>query len=240
LELHQGFLPSKALSISAAKQWIFDFIPHEGPLSSTVIAVTCWHIWEAHNDARNNQSDLLPARVALKIKAYVDMLIQFCFKTKPAKQRETTSSAPRWSPPPAGLVCINVDAALFPNEHRIGWDAVLRDHTGAFISSCSEGLSDFHDPEIAEGLAIRKALPVLSNHGFQNMIIASDCKSMVHRISSTSWDRSSAGTVMNDINTSEKLYFLSFQACQQEIECCSVLVSSFLGTLWCYPEFHSA
>jgi hypothetical protein len=47
----------------------------------------------------------------------------------------------------AGSVCMNVDAALFPNEHHIGWGAVLHDRTRAFILSCSEGLSglsDFH------------------------------------------------------------------------------------------------
>jgi hypothetical protein len=131
LELHHGFLPSEALSFSArsAKQWIFNFIPRECPLSSTVMAVTCWHIWEARNDAQNNQSDLLPMCVALKIKAYVDMLIQFCFKTKPAKLRETTASTPRWSSPPAGSVCMNVDTALICSPRSIAlagsWCSVI-------------------------------------------------------------------------------------------------------------------
>jgi hypothetical protein len=76
------------------------------------------------------------------------MLIQFCFKPKSANKRETVVPAPHRSPPRACSVCTNVDATLFPSEQLIGWGAVLRDHIDAFILSCSEGFSDFHDPEV--------------------------------------------------------------------------------------------
>jgi hypothetical protein len=64
-ELYQGFIPFEALSSALvfAKQWIFDLIAREGPLLSTVMAITCYHIWEAHNDARNDHSDPLQIRV---------------------------------------------------------------------------------------------------------------------------------------------------------------------------------
>ena len=102
-------------------------------------------------------------------------------------------------PPPEGTVCMHVDAALFPTEGRMGWGAVLRDHQGAFILSCSEGLMEFPDPEVAKGLAIRQASTTLRDHGFQKVLIASDCLTMVQRITSSAQDRSPVASVVKDI-----------------------------------------
>ena len=50
---------------------------------------------------------------------------------------------------------MSVDAALFPEDHQMGWGAVLRNHTGALILSGSEGIDGLGSPELAQGLAIR-------------------------------------------------------------------------------------
>lgn len=52
----------------SAKQWIFDFADHESNISATVLAATCWHIWEARNDARNNAGEPHPLRVRVALK----------------------------------------------------------------------------------------------------------------------------------------------------------------------------
>jgi hypothetical protein len=59
----------------------------------------------------------------MKIKDYIDMLLQFDFKSKDANKHEASTPVPRWSPPPADPVCMNAEAALFPNEHHLGWGA---------------------------------------------------------------------------------------------------------------------
>jgi hypothetical protein len=42
----------------SAKQWIFDYLAREHAVNATVLAVVCWHIWEARNDTRNNEGRL--------------------------------------------------------------------------------------------------------------------------------------------------------------------------------------
>jgi hypothetical protein len=71
-------------------------------------------LWEARNDARNNHTELLPQQVVNKILAYLEMILTYLFKEKMAKNNVRSGEAPRWSPPPVGTVCINVDAVLFP------------------------------------------------------------------------------------------------------------------------------
>ncbi|KAK1615141.1 hypothetical protein QYE76_020658 [Lolium multiflorum] len=83
----------------------------------------------------------------------------------------------------------------------MGWGAVFRDHCGAFILSCSEGLTGFPTPEMAEALAIRRALSVSKERGFQKIILVSDCLSLIQRISSTARDRSTLGIIVGDIKT---------------------------------------
>jgi hypothetical protein len=101
------------------KQWIFDFLGRATPVQASALAVTCWHIWESRNDARNGKGVLIRVRVAAKVRAYVDNIVQFCVKPSSAKRCESSSNQ-AWIPPPAGWVCVNVDAAVFTAEHRMG------------------------------------------------------------------------------------------------------------------------
>lgn len=100
-------------ALSNMKQWIFDFISRGSELQNKVMVVTIWHIWQARNEAKNNNSPVNPRRVAQSVVAYVNMLTQFCFNLCPAPRCESPSSAARWVPPPAGTFLINTDAAIF-------------------------------------------------------------------------------------------------------------------------------
>jgi hypothetical protein len=92
-----------------------------------LLAVVCWHIWEAHKDSQNNDVRLHPLRVANKVSAYVDMILLHSYKDNPAPKCDSSSHAPSWTPPPTGFVCMSVDAALFPTEGRVSWGDVIRD-----------------------------------------------------------------------------------------------------------------
>lgn len=100
-------------ALSNMKQWIFDFISRGSELQNKVMVVTIWHIWQARNEAKNNNSPVNPRRVAQSVVAYVNMLTQFCFNLCPAPRCESPSSVARWVPPPAGTFLINTDAAIF-------------------------------------------------------------------------------------------------------------------------------
>jgi hypothetical protein len=52
-----------------------------------------------------------PSTMATHIKAYIDVIIDYVFKTKSNHIREPSSSL-QWVSPPAGMVLINVDVLL--------------------------------------------------------------------------------------------------------------------------------
>jgi hypothetical protein len=57
----------------------------------------------------------------------------------------------------------------------------------------------FHLPEMAEALALQRAVTVTVDHGYAKVIFASDCLSLIQRILSSNPDRSSMGTVVSEI-----------------------------------------
>jgi ribonuclease HI len=184
-------------ALRSMQQWLFDFLRRSTDVQATVLAVTCWHIWEARNDARNDKGMLQVVRITDKIKVYTDSIILHCYKKRSATRCEPSSV--RWIPPPADTICVNVDAAIFAEEQRMGWGAVFRDHEGSFLLAASEGLSGSPCPEMAEALAVRGALQVAAEKGFQYILLATDCLSMVQRILSPGRDRSAVGIVVEDI-----------------------------------------
>jgi hypothetical protein len=74
--------------------------------------------------------------LAGKIKVYAKNIALHCYKTKTAIRCDSYPTPRRILPPPV-WVCVNVDAALFPNGNRMGWGVVIRDHAGVVKLSAS-------------------------------------------------------------------------------------------------------
>jgi hypothetical protein len=77
---------------STPKEWLFKFLSISTDLEATVLAVTFGHIWEARNDVRNNQTQSDPKGTSARILAYVDLIVQHCYKPKPEHRRETNAT----------------------------------------------------------------------------------------------------------------------------------------------------
>jgi hypothetical protein len=54
-------------------------------------------------------------------------------------------------------------------------------------------------PEMAEALVLQRAVTVAVDHGYHNVIFASDCLSLIQRIFPSNPDHSSMGTVVSEI-----------------------------------------
>jgi hypothetical protein len=182
------------------KQWLFEFLANATDVEATVLAVGCWHIWEARNDARKNHILPNPSHTSARIIAYVDLIIQHCFRTKSGNRRET-SQATRWSPPPPGIVLVNSDVALFEDCRRMAMGAVVRDSTGKCLAAASLHLPGFTDPELGELIALQRAVKITYDKVYRDAIFVSDCLSLIQRLNSASPDRSQVGALVKDIKT---------------------------------------
>ena len=94
------------------------------------VAVTLWAIWFVRRKAIHEHSFQSP----LSTHCFIDRYIADLNLIKPEQGggRGTQQQVPRWIPPPADTLKINVDAAISKNTGRAVAAAVARDGTGAF------------------------------------------------------------------------------------------------------------
>jgi ribonuclease HI len=143
------------------------------------------------------------------VNAYIDMILVHLYKPQANHSRESSSVA-KWIPPPEGKVLVNVDAATFTSSKQMGAGIVIRDHMGLCLAACGERSDNVKMPEMAEALAIHRAIVFALEEGFSDIILASDCLSVLQRINSSVIDRSPTGSVVEDI----KFYSKSFSSCE--------------------------
>ena len=89
---------------------------------------------------------------------------------------------PRWIPPPADTLKINVDAAISKNMGRAAAAAVARDGTGAFQGASVLITQGVTDPESMEAIACREGLAIASDLAMRKVRIASDNINVVKNI----------------------------------------------------------
>jgi hypothetical protein len=140
-----------------------------------------------------------PTSLAEKIKAYVEMIELHLFKPSTNQRRVSSISVRHWPPPPKGTVFVSVDAALFATSSRMGVGVIIRNHIGMCLVACSQVFDAVTSPELAKALAIRRALSLAKEEGFNKIVLASDCLIVINHIHAPGLDRTGIGVVIQDI-----------------------------------------
>jgi hypothetical protein len=192
-------LTLKRKNFSSMKQWLLDFIGRSNDPQATTLVVTFWHIWEARNETRNSDVKPNPSRTVGKILAYVDLIQQHLFKPATSQRCVSTPVASLWTPPPPGMVLVMSDAATFQAAGGISAGVLGRDHSGFFLAACRQFYEGLQTPEYAEAMALRRAVELAQAEGWNSVIFASDCLSLVQRLNAAVMDRSAVGLVVSTI-----------------------------------------
>ncbi|XP_071680384.1 uncharacterized protein [Lolium perenne] len=192
LKLHRSLF-------TTTKSWVFDFLDRASDHAVIILAVMVWHIWNARNGVRHDEPFKHPHSLAEQILAYIDMIQLHLIKHRTNHRREATAPTPSWSPPLEGRIVINVDAALFSASSRTGVGVVVRNHKGEFLAAHSQLLDETMTPEIAEAHAIRCAVSLARDEGWNRIVLASDCLAVIQRIKAPERDKSLVGVVIEDI-----------------------------------------
>lgn len=121
---------------------------------------------------------------SLSTHSFVENFLSELNKEKPRVEshKGERPPAPRWIPPPQGMIKINVDAALSKNSSTIAVAAVARDEAGIFQGASALVVAGVSSPEIAEAMAGREGLALAQDLGMQKITVASDCTSVVCNI----------------------------------------------------------
>jgi hypothetical protein len=86
---------------------------------------------------------------------------------------------PRWIPPQPGCVRLNVDAAMAKTTTGGVVGVVCRSALGEFMGASALTIPGITDPAVMEALACREAMALAKDLNLQNIMVATDCLSVI-------------------------------------------------------------
>uniref|UniRef100_A0A803P6E4 RNase H type-1 domain-containing protein n=1 Tax=Cannabis sativa TaxID=3483 RepID=A0A803P6E4_CANSA len=164
-----------SLSGSAGVYFVDWFLSMASSFSSSglgSVAVICWAIWKARNDAKTQsfESDL-PTGVI---------------------------TSPRWDPPRLNTIKVNVDASFFASDKRLGIGWLARDHEGWIMYALAVAHQVVVEPVMAEAIGLKEVLNWLKTTDFQQVVVESDCQVLVNAIQNKVTMYSPFGLIVDD------------------------------------------
>lgn len=143
--------------------------------------VICWALWYQRNQ-------FLYEKVVHHCTVVINNAISMQLAYKQVQvfdgvSKEVTKVL-RWSPPPPGFLKLNVDGAIFPDQHRAGIGIILRDEKGCVVATYSKSESDVASPEFIEASALLRGLQFCAQWGVPKLVLETDCLLLVNALQS--------------------------------------------------------
>lgn len=104
----------------------------------------------------------------------------------------------QWLKPQLNQLNANVDADLFKEKNCFGFGCLVRDHRGFLIqaiSNCSQGARTLLE---AEAIGVKQVLSWIKLNGWDDVIVDSDCLTVLQAIQSSIVMVSSFGSIIPD------------------------------------------
>ena len=104
-----------------------------------------------------------------------------------------------WVPPPANLVKINFDGAVFSKDNFSGVGAVIRDENGLVLGSCTKRLPQAYSAVEVEALAAATALALAKDLGVTWAILEGDSLVVIKALREKEQLLSPTGLLLEDV-----------------------------------------
>ncbi|KAL5753791.1 hypothetical protein ACOSP7_022011 [Xanthoceras sorbifolium] len=142
-----------------------------------------WGVWSDRNAVLHSKSprvsaDLVSWSLSL-LREFQGTQKVFGSPSQPPRQPCSAS----WSPPPAGSLKLNIDAAVKSGFSVMGSGAVVRDSQGKVVAASAKPLLGFFPAELGELLALREGLLVAKELSLFIEWVELDAANAVARIS---------------------------------------------------------
>lgn len=159
-----------------------------------VALVVMWKIWHLCNQDVHSEPASAPSDI---VQWSTDYLKTYHDAQLPGMVTNPQDQTTNWTPPPAGSIKVNVDAA-FPEGVDVFWvSMVARDNNGTCVWWSRKKIVGRPRAVEGEALAVLHGLSVARDHGWMKVILESDCLQVVKQMSSLSSSFSSFGAIVD-------------------------------------------
>ncbi|XP_075656584.1 uncharacterized protein LOC142626766 [Castanea sativa] len=147
------------------------------PNQAESFAYVAWGIWTKRNTARMGQTSTPYQKIYAEA---MDRLQEFHSVQLEQPQSAQSVEQTRWCPPPAPLLKVNFDGALFMESFKAGIGVVIRDSAGNVIGAMSERISLPKTVEDVEALACRRAMEFALEIGLHQVVLEGDSATVLN------------------------------------------------------------
>lgn len=141
-----------------------------------------------------------------KIKSYIDFFTLHNVSSSGSNRRQSLLSNQRWSPPQAGVVLINVDAVIFAHFGQAGFGVTVRDQFGTVQAVSQAAIDHVLSRKWPKPLLCGRLSSLPRFQVFRVFLVSFDCLSLINKVQSSEFDRSSNGTIVQDIKTRASMF----------------------------------
>ncbi|KAE8788182.1 hypothetical protein D1007_37785 [Hordeum vulgare] len=170
------------------------------------VLTTLWAIWWARRKAIHEQEFRSPLSTHLFIERFLQEIRGPPAKKQNPRTRPPTAT-PRWIPPTAGEMKMNVDGAVAKSSNTGAVGVVCRSALGEFVGASVMVFHGVTDPAVLEAHAWREAIALAEDMVLTRVRIASDCLRVINDLKSQV-HRGEYRMILNDIQE-RKTSFLS-------------------------------
>ncbi|KAF5470679.1 hypothetical protein F2P56_011176 [Juglans regia] len=104
----------------------------------------------------------------------------------------------RWKPPSSSFLKLNVDGAVFADGNKAGVGLVLRDENGKVVWAATKAEDAVDAPVTIELIAVLRGLQLCQPLGIPNLVVETDCLSLVQELQGTQESFSPNGNLIKD------------------------------------------
>jgi ribonuclease HI len=191
--------PPKRLSCHAQlKRWLLGWLGKANGEDISWVFMMLYNLWQARNEARENEKLADPRTVAMRTIAAVE---EWQIVHQKAPVAAVAKPMEHWLPPDVGWSKINADGSYQEAEGHGGGGVVIRDHHGSFVSGACHFFSHLIDAEGAELLACRRGLMLARECGVQKVVLEMDSTGVAAKLLREGQDRSLYGSLVEEIKS---------------------------------------
>jgi ribonuclease HI len=208
-------LPSEEEMSRSGKDWVLILLDKLNEKSRAMVMFLWWRAWHHRNDQIFGKGDASVKHSARYLDNYLNTVFRldggqtetdrkgkqpmYSQKTNEAR-KEYKDVQHLWIPPKTGEVKVNVDACFSENSMEGSWGAVARNCKGDIIFSAWDLIHQASSAECCEALACLEGLKLAIQHSHGNILIETDCLSLLKTFDPGGEDRSEASVVGREFN----------------------------------------
>ncbi|CAN1325904.1 Putative ribonuclease H protein At1g65750 [Linum perenne] len=191
-----GAIASVGANAASIIEWLFQMLGSVPTTTQQTICCVMWSLWAKRNRQvwqQESRTEEVVVKLVTDLLEEWKMAVGRRLEQVPSERRRPCD---KWHKPCNGQVKVNVDGAVFNEEHKHGLGAVMRDERGAFQGMMQRLEEGVPPPREVEAIAILHAMRWVGEVRRQSVVYETDCLEVVQAVNGSGREENEFGRIV--------------------------------------------